>query len=189
MVRLKRFVRFVLVALASFAALLDARAQGLADAARQAGEQRKAAEGQPRIKIVAVPEQTLPTVALSKPDVEHYTRLRMAMAQLWHRDLRLYERMKGGVQTARSLDELLTVLDAEPELQKLFQLYNYTSTGFLSMMNSISRAETLRESGVRADSIPSIDFMNYNFVATNSVWLSLMRGRIYKAEGGLSIWH
>jgi len=42
---------------------------------------------------------------------------------------------------------------------------------------------------VRADSIPSIDFMNYNFVASNSVWLSLMRGRVYKAEGGLSIWH
>jgi hypothetical protein len=81
------------------------------------------------------------------------------------------------------------VLDSEAELQKLFQVYNYTSEGFLSMMNSISRAETLRESGVRADSIPSIDFMNYNFVASNSVWLSLMRGRVYKAEGGLSIWH
>jgi hypothetical protein len=80
------------------AASPQARAQGLADAARQAGEQRKAAEGQPRIKIVAVPEQTLPTVALSRPDVEHYTRLRMAMGQLWHRDLRLYERVRGGVQ-------------------------------------------------------------------------------------------
>ena len=168
---------------------MQAVAQGLADAARQAGEQRKAAEGQPRITIVAVPEQTLPTVALSKADVEHYTRLRMAMAQLWHHDLRLYERVRGGAQTARSLEELLRVLDSEPELQKLFQVYNYTSEGFLSMMNSISRAETLRESGVRADSIPSIDFMNYNFVASNSVWLSLMRGRIYKAEGGLSIWH
>ncbi len=166
----------------------QARAQGLADAARQAGEQRKAAEGQPRIKIVAVPEQTLPTVALSRPDVEHYTRLRMAMGQLWHRDLRLYERVRGGVQTARSLDELLKVLDAEPEIQKLFQIYNYTSEGFLSMMNSIARAETLRDSGVRADTIPSIEFMNYNFIAKESVWLSLMRGRVYKAEGGLSIW-
>ena len=123
------------------------------------------------------------------PNPDANTRLRMAMAQLWHRDLRLYERLKGGVQTARSLDELLKVLDTEAELQKLFQVYNYTSAGFLSMMNSISRAETLRESGVRADSIPSIDFMNYNFVTSNSVWLSLMRGRIYKAEGGLSIWH
>jgi hypothetical protein len=189
MATLQRIVRYTIVAFVIGAALLDARAQGLADAARQAGEQRQAAEGQPRIKIVAVPEQTLPTVALSKPDVEHYTRLRMAMAQLWHRDLRLFERMRGGVQTARSLDELLKVLDSEPELQKLFQVYNYTSEGFLSMLNSISRAETLRQSGVRADSIPSIDFMNYNFVASNSVWLSLMRGRIYKAEGGLSIWH
>jgi len=186
---LKQFSRcaWVVVAIAIGSPL--AYAQGLADAARQAGEQRKAAEGQPRIKIVAVPEQTLPTVALSKPDVEHYTRLRQAMAQLWHRDLKLYERMRGGVHTARSLDELLKVLDGEPEIVKLFQIYNYTSEGFLSMMNSISRAEMLRESGVRADSIPSIDFMNYNFVASNSVWLSLMRGRIYKAEGGLSIWH
>ena len=166
----------------------QAQAQGLADAARQAGEQRKTAEGQPRIQIVAVPEHTLPTVALSRPDVEHYTRLRMAMGQLWHRDLRLYERMRGGVQTARSLDELLQVLDDEPEIQKLFQVYNYTSEGFLSMMNSIARAETLRESGVRADTVPSIEFMNYNFIAKESVWLSLMRGRIYKAEGGLSIW-
>ena len=166
----------------------QAQAQGLADAARQAGEQRKTAEGQPRIKIVAVPEHTLPTVALSRPDVEHYTRLRMAMGQLWHRDLRLYERMRGGVHTARSLDEVLKVLDAEPEIQKLFQVYNYTSEGFLSMMNSIARAETLRESGVRTDTVPSIEFMNYNFIAKESVWLSLMRGRIYKAEGGLSIW-
>jgi len=189
MATLQRIVRYTIVAIVIGAALLDARAQGLADAARQAGEQRKAAEGQPRIQIVAVPEQTLPTVALSTPDVEHYTRLRMAMAQLWHRDLRLYERMRGGVRTARSLDELLKVLDSESELQKLFQVYNYTSEGFLSMLNSISRAQTLRQSGVRADSIPSIDFMNYNFVATNSVWLSAMRGRIYKAEGGLSIWH
>jgi len=166
----------------------QAQAQGLADAARQAGEQRKTAEGQPRIKSVAVPEHTLPTVALSRPDVEHYTRLRMAMGQLWHRDLRLYERMRGGVQTARSLGELLQVLDDEPEIQKLFQVYNYTSEGFLSMMNSIARAETLRESGVRADTVPSIEFMNYNFIAKESVWLSLMRGRIYKAEGGLSLW-
>src|SRR5262245_19588071 len=149
MFTLKRLVRFALFALVIGAALRDARAQGLADAARQAGEQRKAAEGQPRIKIVAVPEHTLPTVALSKPDVEHYTHLRMAMAQLWHRDLRLYERMRGGVQTARSLEELLKVLDTEAEIQKLFQVYNYNSEGFLSMMNSISRAESLRESGVR----------------------------------------
>jgi hypothetical protein len=170
------------------AASSQALAQGLADAARQAGEQRKAAESQPRITIVGVPEQTLPTVALNRPDVEHYTRLRMAMAQLWHRDLRLFERMRGGVHTARSLDELLKVLDGEPEIQKLFQIYNYTSEGFLSMMNSIARAETLRESGVRADTIPSIEFMNYNFIAKESVWLSLMRGRIYKAEGGLSLW-
>jgi hypothetical protein len=180
-----RFACIVVIGAASSAV----HAQGLADAARKAEEQRKAAEGQPRIKMVEAPQHTLPTVALGKPDVEHYTRLRMAMAQLWHRDLRLYERMRGGVATARSLDELLKVLDSEPEVQKLFQVYNYTSEGFLSMMNSISRAETLRQSGVRADSIPSIDFMNYNFVATNSVWLSLMRGRIYKAEGGLSIWH
>lgn len=189
MLPLKPFTRCAWVVVTIAAASPQGHAQGLADAARQAGEQRKAAEGQPRIKIVAVPEQTLPTVALGKPDIEHYTRLRMAMAQLWHRDLRLYERMRGGVQTARSLDELLKTLDSEQELQKLFQVYNYTSVGFLSMMNSISRAQALRESGVRADSIPSIDFMNYNFVVSNSVWLSLMRGRIYKAEGGLSIWH
>jgi hypothetical protein len=189
MLGLKRFTRCAWVVVTIAAASPQAHAQGLADAARQAGEQRKAAEGQPRITIVAVPEQTLPTVALSRPDVEHYTHLRMAMADLWHRDLRVYERMRGGAQTARSLDELLKVLDAEPEVQKLFQIYNYTSEGFLSMMNSIARAETLRESGVRADTIPSIEFMNYNFIAKERVWLSLMRGRIYKAEGGLSIWH
>ena len=174
-----------LLAMASFAAA----AQGLADAARKADEQRKAAAGSPRIEIVAVPAHTLPAVALSKPDVEHYTRLRMAMAQMWHRDLRLFERMRGGAHTARSLDESLKVLDAEPEIQKLFKVYNYTSEGFLAMLYSISRAETLRESGVRADSIPPIEFMNYNFIHRESVWLSLMRGRIYKAEGGLSIWH
>lgn len=188
MLALKPFTRCACVVVTIAAASPQVRAQGLADAARQAGEQRKAAEGQPRITIVAVPEHTLPTVALNRPDVEHYARLRMAMGQLWHRDLRLYERMRGGVQTARSLDELLKVLDGEPEIQKLFQIYNYTSEGFFSMMNSIARAETLRGSGVRADTIPSIEFLNYNFIAKESVWLSLMRGRIYKAEAGLSIW-
>jgi hypothetical protein len=187
MTAMRPLLRFCAVAVAT--ATIPAHAQGLADAARKADEQRKAAEGQPRITIVAVPGRTLPTVALSRPEVEHYTRLRVAMAQIWHRDLRLYERMRGGAQTARSLDELLTTLDSEPEIQKLLKVYNYTSEGFFSMMNSLSDAETLRENGVRADSIPSIEFMNYNFINRERVWLSLMRGRIYKAEGGLSIWH
>jgi len=163
-------------------------AQGLADAARKAEEQRKATASSPHIEIVAVPGRTLPTLPLSKPEVEHYAKLRMAMAQMWRRDMALFERLRGHVLTARSLDESLRALDSEPEIVKLFAVYNYSSETFLAMTKSLAKAERIAEGGINLLTLPPEENANYTFVARNRTWLSLTRGRIYKAELGLSIW-
>jgi hypothetical protein len=164
-------------------------AQSLGESAKKAEEQRKAVAGQSiRVEIVQTPELSLKAIALDKPTVEHYVGARIAMAKMWHRDLRFYERVRAAVGAARTLTELCRALESEPQIKELFALYNYTCESFLAMEASIAQAQRLTEGGFDMESLSAEERANYNFAGRHMVWLSLMRGRIHKAEAGLSLW-
>jgi hypothetical protein len=56
------------------------------------------------------------------------------------------------------------------------------------MSKSIDQAERLTEGGFDMNSLSPVQREDYYFAGRNKTWLSLMRGRIYRAEAGLSIW-
>lgn len=164
-----------------------ASGQTLADMAKRAEEQRKAADGKSR-RIEMFPEHEMRTLPINKPEVEHYVNLRAAIARLWHLDHALFERVRSGSLLARSLTEWCRVLDAEPEIAKTLTRYNYSCQGLMEMSTSIEQAERLAEGGFDMNSLTPVQRENYYFAGRNKVWLSLMRGRIHKAEAGLTIW-
>ncbi len=155
--------------------------------AKRAEEQRKAADGK-SIRIEMVPSHELRTLPIDKPEVEHYVNLRTALARLWHLDHALFERVRAGSLMARSLSEWCRVLDAEPEIVKTLKRYSYSCEGLLAMSTSIEQAERLTDGGFDMNSLTPVQRENYHFAGRNKVWLSLMRGRIHRAEGGLTIW-
>lgn len=164
-----------------------AKAQSLADMAKRAEEQRKAADGR-SIRIEMVPARQLRTLPIDKYEVETYVNLRVALAQLWHLDHPLFERVRGGSLMARSLNEWTKALESEPEVARVLKKYNYSAEAVLAMSKSIEEAEQLTEGGFDMNSLSPVQLENYHFAGKNKVWLSLMRGRIYRAEGGLTIW-
>ena len=177
---------------AGFAALLTlwastAAGQSLADMAKRAEEQRKAADGR-SLRIEMEPARELHTLPIDKPAVEHYVSLRTALARLWHIDHALFERVRAGSLLARSLSEWCRVLEAEPEVATTLKRYSYSCEGLLAMASSIEQAERLTEGGFDMKSLTPVQLENYDFAGRNKVWLSLMRGRIHRAEGGLTIW-
>lgn len=164
-----------------------ASGQSLADIAKRGEEQRKAADGKSR-RIEMLAEHEMRTLPVNKPEVEHYVNLRTALARLWHLDHALFERVRAGSLLARSLSEWCRVLDAEPEVAKTLKNYNYSCEGLIEMSSSIEQAERLTEGGFDMNSLTPVQRENYYFAGRNQVWLSLMRGRIHKAEAGLTIW-
>jgi hypothetical protein len=164
-------------------------AQSLGESAKKAEEQRKTVAGKSiRIEAVQSPALELKAIRLDKPTVEHYVDARVAMARLWHRDLKLYERVRAAMGSARTLDELCRALDSEPQVKEVFALYNYSAEEFLATELSISQAQRLTEGGFEMSSLSAEERANYDFAGRHMVWLSLMRGRMHKAEAGLSLW-
>jgi len=163
--------------------------QSLGESARKAEEQRKAVAGQStRIELVPSIQTELKAIRLDKPTVEHYVGARVAMAKMWHRDVKLYERVLASTRTARTLTELVKALTTEAQIVELFTLYGYSAEDFLSMEASIVQAQRLTEGGFDMASLTPTERENYQFAGRHMVWLSLMRGRIHKAEAGMSLW-
>jgi hypothetical protein len=166
-----------------------APAQSLGDVARRADEQRKTTTTPSiRIEMDDSPLRALQPILLDRPAVQQYVDARMAMAKMWHRDASLFERMRGGISTARTLSEVLAVFDRETPIKELFALYQYTSERFLSMAASIEQASRLTQGGFDLNSLSTVERQNYDFAARNLSWLSIMRGRIHKADAGLALW-
>lgn len=165
-----------------------AAAQGLGDAAQRAQEQRKANAGK-GIKIEIVQEgRPLDPVKLDRPVVEHYTNARIAMARLWQKDPAMYQRVHMAIQNARTMREFSQALVAEPPVADLLKLYEYTPETFLATELTLRKTESRVEGGFDYSALSDVEKENHDWIGRNLVWTSLMRGRVAKAEGGMSIW-
>jgi hypothetical protein len=155
--------------------------------AKRAEEQRSAANGKStRLELGTGPE--LRTLPLNRPEVETYVSVRVALARLWHLDPPLYERIRGGSLTARSVTEWTRAFEAEPEVMKVMNRFKYSPEALLAMTKSLEEAARLGEGGFEMSSLSPVQRQNWEFAGINSVWLGLMRTRIARAEAGLSIW-
>ncbi len=164
-----------------------AAGQGLGEAAKRAKEQRKENAGKgTRIEIIQ--EGWLAPIKLDRKVVEEYTNARIAMAKLWQRDPNMYQRVRIAVQNARGLREYSTALDAEPPVAELLKLYQYTPETFLATELTLRATESRAEGGFDYSQLSDIEKENHDWIARNLTWLSLMRGRVAKAEGGMSLW-
>jgi hypothetical protein len=161
-------------------------AQSLADMARRAEEQRKAAKGKSR-HIELGSARGVRTLPLDKLEVESYVSLRIRLAQLWHFDHALFERVRGGLLMARSTNEWTQVFAAEPDVMKILNRYKYSPEGLLAMTKSLAETERLADSGFDMSTLSQVQRDNYEFGRSNREWLTSMRGRIYRAEAGLTL--
>jgi hypothetical protein len=162
-------------------------AQSLGDMAGRAREQRQAAGGKgTRLELDSAAE--LRTLPLDRPEVETYVSVRVGMARLWHLDPALFERVRGGSLTARSLTEWRRAFAAEPEVMKVLNRFKYSPDALLAMTKSLEDAVRLGEGGFEMSSLSPVQRENWEFAGKNSVWLGVMRQRINRAEAGLSIW-
>jgi hypothetical protein len=161
-------------------------AQGLAETAKRAQEQRSAAAGKStRIEIESASD--IRTLPLDRPEVETYVSVRVGLARLWHLDPALFERVRGGSLMARSITEWSRALEAEPEVMKVLNRFKYSPEALLAMTKSIAEAERLSGGGSGMNVTP-VQRQNLEFAGLNQIWLSQMRTRIARAEAGLSIW-
>lgn len=155
--------------------------------AKRAEEQRSAANGKStRLELGTGLE--LRTLPLNRPEVETYVSVRVALARLWHLDPPLYERVRGGSLTARSVIEWSRALEAEPEVMKVMGRFKYSPEALLAMTQSLEEAARLGEVGFEMSALSPVQRQNWEFAGTNKIWLGQMRTRIARAEAGLSIW-
>lgn len=161
--------------------------QGLGDAAKRAEEQRRANAGKgTKIEMIEV-GRPLPTVKLDRQVVQHYVDLRVSMAKLWQRDPLMYQRVRAGLQNARTMKEYSSALSDEAPVAELLKFYGYTPETFVATELSLREAERLAEGGFDMASLSDIQRENYNWIGRDLVWLSYRRGHIAKAEAGMSI--
>ena len=152
--------------------------------AKRAEEQRKAANGKSR-HIELGSAHVVRTVPLDKAEVESYVGMRIRLARLWHFDHALYERVRGGLLMARTVHDWTQVLTSEPDVMKVLDRYKYSPEGLIAMGKSIAETERLADSGFDMNTLSQVQRDNYEFGRRNRQWLSAMRARIYRAEGGL----
>jgi hypothetical protein len=162
-------------------------AQSLADMAKRAEQQRSAANGK-STRLELDTAQELRTLPLNRPEVETYVGVRVALAQLWHLDPPLYERVRGGSLSARSVTEWSKAFEAEPAVMKVMNRFKYSPEALLAMTKSLEEATRLGEGGFEMSALSPVQRQNWEFAGTNSVWLGVMRTRIARAEAGRSIW-
>ena len=124
---------------------------------------------------------------LDKIEVESYVNLRIRLARLWHFDPALFERVRGGLLMARSMNEWTQVLAAEPDVMKVLDRYKYSPEGLLAMTKSLAETERLADSGFDMSTLSQVQRGNYEFGRSHREWLTSMRGRIYRAEAGLTL--
>ena len=121
-------------------------AQDLAETAKRAQEQRRAAGGKStRIEIESADD--IRTLRLDRPEVETYVSVRVGLARLWHLDPPLFQRVRGGSLMARTITEWSRALEAEPEVMKVLNRFEYTPEALLAMTKSIAEVERLRGAG------------------------------------------
>jgi hypothetical protein len=162
-------------------------AQSLGDMASRAREQRNAAGGKStRLELDSALE--LRTLLLDRAEVETYVSVRVALARLWHLDPPLFERVRGGSLSARSVTEWKRAFEPEPEVMKVMNRFKYSPEALLAMTKSLEEAVRLGEGGFEMSSLSPVQRDNWEFAGKNSVWLGVMRQRIARAEAGLSIW-
>lgn len=178
-------VRFGLIGVGLLCAV-SVSAQNLADMAKRAEEQRKAANGKSR-HIELGSAQGLRTVPIDKLEVESYVSLRIRLAQLWHYDSTVYERMRRGLLMARSVNEWTQVLASEPDVMKVLSRYKYSPEGLLAMGKSIAETEKLADSGFDMSKLSQVQRENYEFGRSSREFLRSMRRKIYNAEAGLTL--
>jgi hypothetical protein len=177
----------ILLAAVSLFCTTDSHAQSLNEMAKRAQEQRDAADGK-GVRIALESASELRSVPIDRLEVETYVSLRVALARLWHLDPSLFARVRGGSLMARSVTESSRVLEAEPEVMKVLARYKYSPGGLMAMTKSIAEAERLTQGGFDMNELSPTQRENYDFAARNRVWLGVMRGRISRAEAGLTIW-
>lgn len=177
------------VALMAAVSAAPARAQGLGATAKKAEEERKANAGRTiRLELAETPGEPVAIIRLDKPTIEHYVKARIAMANMWNRDERLFGRLRATTSSARTYREFAAALAAEPQIADLLKLYNYTPESFISAEMSIRQAERLTEGGFDLESLTDMERANYQFMGSNRIWMRVRRGSIYKAEAGYTIW-
>ena len=155
--------------------------------AKRAQEQRRAAGGKSTRLELDTPAE-LRTLPLDRPEVATYVNVRVALARLWHLDPALFQRVRGGSLTARSITEWNRTFEAESEVMTVLNRFKYSPDALLAMTKSLEEAERLGQDGFEMNALSPVQRQNWEFAGRNQVWLSLMRNRIARAEAGMSIW-
>jgi len=169
-----------IVLLLSVCARVDA--QSLADAARQAEEQRKS-NTQPSIQIVQEPAQGFEEIRLDKILVDSYANARVGMARLWHRNRPLYERVRDSGKSLTRYRDFIKVLDDEPAIVESIKFYGFTPETLVLTQLTLRRADRRTEGGIGRQR--DVERENTAFMGQHKTYVNLLRNRWMNEEAGV----
>jgi len=175
-----------IVFVAVFVALsTPAAAQGLADAARKAEEQRKS-NAQPPIVFTQTDRPPAREVPLTVASFDTYINARVAMAKLWLRNRPLYERVRTGGAASERLRDFANILAAEPAVVELLKFYNLTPDTLVATEWTVRRAMARTEGGY--GELNDIESENSAFMGRHLGRASYQIQHYYIEEAGLHAW-
>lgn len=119
--------------------LIVACAQSLTDAAKRAEEQRKEAEGLPRILLRTGGDNTFREVPLDKWVFERYAAVRRDLASMLRLHPALFERLIDGANHVTRFRQFSTVLENEPDIAAFLKERNYSSDYVVDVELTIRR--------------------------------------------------
>jgi hypothetical protein len=173
----------VLTLALSSSALLGA--QGLADAARKADEQRKAND-KPPVVYKQVDRPGLSEVPLTMASFDNYVNARVAMARLWQRNRPLYDRVRTGGAAVERLRDFAGVLESEPEVVELLKFYNLSPDGLVLTEYTLRRALARTEGGY--GQLSGIEAENSAFMGKHLGRVQYQIRHYVIQEAGLHAW-
>lgn len=160
-------------------------AQGLADAARKADEQRKTNDRAP-IVVRQVNEPPFAEVLLDKGSIDTYINTRVAMAKLWQRNRPLFERIRTGANAIERLRDFAGVLASEPSVIDLLKFYNHTPDTIVLTEITMRRALARMEGGY--GELSPVEAGNTEYVGRHLASLQYQIRHYHVQEAGLNAW-
>lgn len=157
------------------------RAQGLADAAKRAEEQRKTTEsrGMTVTKLSVGPlDGDLQEVELTRALFDQYALARETVGRALGRDIPLYERVSEAVHDVKRTRMAADIYAAEPKLKQAIEFNGFTAARFMDVVLTIERAKVRAHSTTVSAILSPIQTANTAFIRENAEMLRALEHRL-----------
>jgi hypothetical protein len=181
-------IRLAGVLAAAVLATQPAAAQGLAGAASQAQQERKANEsaGMRVTKLSVSPlDGDLQEPQLTTALFDQYALARAAVGRAFHRDWNLRDRVRDRVAELKRGRDAAAVYESEPKLKDAIEFHGFTVRGFMDVVITLQRAGMRGHAEKREQVLSPVQNANTAFVKQNAHVLRALEHKLSTSDAWL----